>query len=75
MIVFLVIGILGYLYIMLFEKPGVLEILALISFALIANYTSGSLSNKSRMKYKLSDVISLLAGLGFTIYIFFRINR
>jgi|LSQX01.3.fsa_nt_gb uncharacterized membrane protein (Fun14 family) len=69
MIVFLIIGILGYSFIMLFTKRGVIELSALMLFAFVVNYTSGFLTSK-RTEYKLSDLISLYLGAVVTLSMF-----
>ena len=69
MIVFLIIGILGYSFIMLFTKRGVIELSALMLFAFVVNYTSDFLTSK-RTEYKLSDLISLYLGAVVTLSMF-----
>ena len=73
MIVFLIIGSLGYSFVMLFTKRGVIELSAILLFGFVVNYTSGFLSSK-RTEYKLSDLISLYLGSVVTLSIFYYIE-
>ena len=42
---------------MIFRKPGVLEVLALIFFALVINFSSSFVLTRNDYKYKHSDLI------------------
>ncbi|MDD4324222.1 MAG: hypothetical protein PHR78_02895 [Eubacteriales bacterium] len=72
-VVFLIIGVLGYSFIILFSKRDVVELLALVLFGFIVNYTSGFLSN-NRTEYTLPDLIKLYLGLIVAIAIFYYIE-
>lgn len=75
MIVTLVIGIIGFAYIMIFRKPGVLEVLGLIFSALVINFTSGFFLNKDRNEFKMSDLIHAIVRIGGAVALFFAMNR
>ncbi|NLC26334.1 MAG: hypothetical protein GX777_06915 [Fastidiosipila sp.] len=74
-IVSLIIGIIGFAYIMILRKPGVLEVLALILFALVINFSSGFVLSKNDYKYKLSDLIHAIVRIGGAVALFFALNR
>lgn len=87
MIASLVIGIIGYSYIMIFKKPGVLEVLTLIFFALIIHVSSGYCFDKNYHGFKFLDyinkqynneflkVLDLTYPIIVTLLIFFGMNR
>ncbi|MDD4540856.1 MAG: hypothetical protein PHR78_01630 [Eubacteriales bacterium] len=75
MTISLVIGIIGFAYIMIFRKPGVLEVLALIFFALVINFSSSFVLTRNDYKYKHSDLIHAIVRIGGAVAIFFAMNR
>lgn len=86
MIISLIIGIIGYAYIMVFKSPGLLEVLALILFTLIIRFSSGYCLNKNYNGVKIRDYINkqyngflkfldLLYPIAITLLIFFGMNR
>lgn len=86
MIVSLIIGIIGYSYIMIFRRPGVLEVLVLIFLALIIRISSGYCFNKNYNGIKFLDyiykqyngflkVLDLMYPIILTLLLFFGMNR
>ncbi len=62
MIISFIIGIIGYAYIMIFRTPAVLEIIALIFFALVIYFSSACFfteenTSEKDYKYKLPKTI------------------
>lgn len=86
MIVSLIIGIIGYLYIMLFRSPAVLEVLALIFFTLVIRFSSGYCLNKNYNRVNILDyinrqyngflkVLDLFYPIVITLLLFYGMNR
>lgn len=86
MIVSLIIGIIGYLYIMLFKSPAVLEVLALIFFTLVIRFSSGYCLNKNYNRVNILDyinrqyngflkVLDLFYPIVITLLLFYGMNR
>lgn len=86
MIVSLIIGIIGYVYIMVFRSPGVLEVLVLMLFTLVIRFSSGYCLNKNYSGVKILDyinkqyngflkVLDLLYPIVITLLLFFGMNR
>ena len=84
--VYLIIGIIGYSYIMIFRTPGLLEVLALILFTLFIRFSSGYCLNKNYNGVKIRDYINkqyngflkvlyLLFPIVITLLMFFGMNR
>ncbi len=84
--VYLIVGIIGYSYIMIFRTPGLLEVLALILFTLFIRFSSGYCLNKNYNGVKIRDYINkqyngflkvlyLLFPIVITLLMFFGMNR
>lgn len=86
MIVSLIIGIIGYVYIMLFRSPAVLEVLALIFFTLVIRFSSGYILNKNYNRVSIGEyinkqyngflkILDLLYPIVITLLLFYGMNR
>ena len=71
MIVSLVIGIIGYAYIMIFRSPGVLEVIALIFLTLVIRALAYFL-NKNYNRFRIIDFIYPII---VTLLLFFGMHR
>ena len=85
-IVSMMIGILGYFYIMVFMSPGIFEVLALVFFSFIISVSSAFLFNEDFKGIKLSEgikkrfseiaeAIHVLTPFIITLLAFYRMNR
>lgn len=82
----MIIGILGYFYIMVFMSPGIFEVLALIFFSFVISVSSAFLLNKDfkginisdgiRKRFdEISNAIVILTPFIVTLLAFTRMNR
>jgi hypothetical protein len=71
MIISLIIGIIGYAYIMVFRRPGVLEVLVLIFLTLVVRVSAYFL-NKNYNRFRIFDFIYPII---ITLLLFFGMNR
>ena len=83
---YLIIGIIGYSYIMIFRTPGLLEVLALILFTLFIRFSSGYCLNKNYNRVNILDyinrqyngflkVLDLFYPIVITLLLFYGMNR
>jgi len=80
MIVAFILGVISYAYILMFRKPAILEIVALLFFALVIKFSSTCFfAKKDTMEeentFRLPRLIEAILGMAVTLSVYFYIHR